>query len=178
MKYDTGYIIRYMLEYDIGVPPAMIIGVLFFVYCVLFILFRVKTSYSVFLKQASFCLLIGYIFLVFCTAIFFREETFEKRYNLRPLLSYTTLDNNLLAQLIMNTAMFIPIGFFTGGALKRKHICNAFVFGLGLSLFIELTQLITTRGVFNVDDIIHNVLGCIIGFSFFVLCYKLIKRFA
>ena len=167
-----------MLEYDIGVPPAMIIEVLFFVCCVIFILFRVKISYSVFLKQASFCLLIGYIFLVFCTTIFFREETFEKRYNLRPLLSYTTLDNNLLAQLIMNTAMFIPIGFFTGGALRKKHIWNAIVFGFGLSLFIELTQIITTRGVFNVDDIIHNVLGCIIGFASFVLCYKIIKRIA
>jgi glycopeptide antibiotics resistance protein len=47
-----------------------------------------------------------------------------------------------------------------------------------LSFFIELTQLITTRGVFNVDDIIHNVLGCVIGFACFVLCYKVVKRIA
>ena len=119
MKYDAGYIIRYMLEYDIGVPPAMIIEVLFFVCCVIFILFRVKISYSVFLKQASFCLLIGYIFLVFCTTIFFREETFEKRYNLRPLLSYTTLDNNLLAQLIMNSDVY-PNRFFYRWSLEKK----------------------------------------------------------
>jgi glycopeptide antibiotics resistance protein len=88
------------------------------------------------------------------------------------------LYDKLLAELIMNVMMFVPIGFFTGGALKKKHILNALVFGLGLSLFIELTQLITTRGVFNVDDIIHNTLGCIVGFGCFVFCYKLMKHIA
>jgi glycopeptide antibiotics resistance protein len=74
--------------------------------------------------------------------------------------------------------MFVPIGFFVGGALKKKHIWNVIKIGFLLSLFIELTQLITTRGVFNVDDIIHNVLGCTIGFFCFVICYKMIKRIA
>ena len=97
---------------------------------------------------------------------------------LHPFWSYTVLYNRLLAQLIMNVLLFIPIGFFDGGALKKKHIWNTIGIGFVLSFFIELTQLISTRGVFNVDDIIHNVLGCIIGFSFFVLCYKLIKRIA
>lgn len=178
MKYDPGHIINYILEYDIGVPPSLIICVCLFVFCIIGVLFSVRTSYSTFLRQASCCLLIGYVFLVFCTTIFFREETFEKHYKLHPLLSYTMLYDKLLAELIMNVMMFVPIGFFTGGALKKKHILNALIFGLGLSLFIELTQLITTRGVFNVDDIIHNTLGCIVGFGCFVFCYKLMKHIA
>ena len=121
---------------------------------------------------------IGYVFLVLCTTIFFREETFVKRYHLYPLWSYTELYTTILAQLIMNIMMFVPIGFFVGGALKKKHIWNVIKIGFLLSLFIELTQLITTRGVFNVDDIIHNVLGCTIGFFCFVICYKMIKRIA
>lgn len=178
MKFDIGYIINYMLDYDNGVPPTMIIGVSIFISCIILVLFRQKTSYSIFTRQASFCMLMGYIFLVICTTIFFREETFEKRYNLWPLLSYSELYDKLVAQLIMNVAMFIPIGFFTGGALKKKHILNAVEIGFTLSLFIELTQIITTRGVFNVDDIIHNVLGCAIGFLGFVFCYKMIRRIA
>ena len=178
MRYDVGYIINYILDYDIGVPPAMIICVTLLTFGIVFLLFRVKTSYSIFVRHASLCLLIGYIFLMFCTTIFFREETFEKRYNLYPLLSYKMLYDKLLAELIMNIMMFVPIGFFTGGALKKKHIWDALGFGLGLSVFIELTQLITTRGVLNVDDIIHNVLGCAIGFLCFVICYKIIKRIA
>jgi glycopeptide antibiotics resistance protein len=121
---------------------------------------------------------IGYVFLVLCTTIFFREETFVKRYHLYPLWSYTELYTTILAQLIMNIMMFVPIGFFVGGSLKKKHIWNVIKIGFLLSLFIELTQLITTRGVFNVDDIIHNVLGCAMGFFCFVICYKMIKKIA
>ena len=175
MKPDFEYIKQYMLGYDIGVPPTMIIGVSLFICIIVLLLFRVKISYSIFVRQSSFCILMGYVFLVLCTTIFYREETFEKRDYLHPLWSYSVLYNKLLAQIIMNILLFIPIGFFTGGAIKKKHIWNVIGIGFLLSFFIELTQLITTRGVFNVDDIIHNVVGCVIGFSFFVLCYKIIK---
>lgn len=178
MKYDAGYIIRYMLHYNTGIPTAVFIGVSIFVFSIILLLLRIKTSYSVFVRHASICLFLGYVILVFCTTIFFREDTYEKCYMLRPFWSYTLLDNRLLAQLIMNVLLFIPIGFFAGGSLKKKHIWNVLGIGFVLSFFIELTQLISTRGVFSVDDIIHNVLGCVIGFSFFVLCYKMIKRIA
>ena len=178
MEFDIGHITKYMLDYDSGVPHSVIIGVLIFVCGIIILLFRAKISYSIFVRQASVCLLIGYIFLVLCTTIIFREETFEKRYHLCPLWSYTELYNTIIAQLIMNIMMFIPIGFFSGVALKKKHIWNVVEIGLVLSLFIELTQLITTRGVFNVDDIIHNVLGCVIGFTCYVFSYKIIKRIA
>ena len=176
MKYDTGYIKDYILNYDIGVPTVVVIATCLFVCAIVFLLFRLKTNYSIFARQASFCLLMGYIFLVLCTTIFFREETFEKRYYIHPFFCYFVLYNKLLAQIIMNVFLFIPIGFFVGGTLKKKHIWNAIGIGFVLSFFIELTQLVTTRGVFNVDDIIHNVLGCIIGFACFVFCYKMVKR--
>ncbi len=178
MKFDIGYIKEYILNYDIGVPSVVVIVTCLLVCTIVLLLFRLKTNYSIFVRQVSFCLLMGYIFLVFCTTIFYREETFEKRYYLHPLWSYSVLYNKLLAQIIMNVILFVPIGFFAGGALKKKHIWNALGFGFVLSLFIEVTQLISTRGVFNVDDIIHNTLGCVLGFLCFVLCYKLIKRTA
>lgn len=178
MKFNFEYIKQYILHYDIGVPPTMIIGVSLFICIIILLLFRVKTSYSFFVRQASFCLLMGYVFLVLCTTIFYREETFEKRYYLQPLWSYGVLYNKLLAQIILNFMLFIPIGFFVGGALKKKHIWNALGVGFALSFFIELTQLISTRGVFNVDDIIHNTLGCAIGFLCFWACYKIVKRIA
>ena len=178
MKFDIGYIKEYILNYDIGVPSVVVIVTCLLVCTIVLLLFRLKTNYSIFVRQVSFCLLMGYVFLVFCTTIFFREETFEKRYYLHPLWSYSVLYNKLLAQIIMNVILFVPIGFFAGGALKKKHIWNALGFGFVLSLFIEVTQLISTRGVFNVDDIIHNTLGCVLGFLCFVLCYKMIKRTA
>ena len=175
MKLDTGYIKDYILNYDIGIPLIVVIVTCLFVCGIVLLLFRVKTDNAIFARQTSFCLLMGYLFLVLCTTIFCREETFEKRYYLQPLWSYSVLYNKLLAQIIMNVMLFIPIGFFVGGTLKKKHICNAVGIGLVLSFFIELTQLITTRGVFNVDDIIHNILGCVIGYGIFRLCHIILK---
>ena len=116
MKYDIDYIINYILSYDIGVPIIVVISISLFVCSIVAVLFCVKTDYPVFIRQASFCLLMGYIFLVLCTTILYREESFENRYNLYPLICYTVLYNKLLAQIIMNIMMFVPIGFFVGEA--------------------------------------------------------------
>ncbi len=176
MKYEPKYIANYMLDYDIGVPTTVIISISLIVFCIIMLLYRCRLSYPFFVRQASFCLFCGYFFFVLCTTIFYREETFEKRYQLYPFWSYSVLYYRLAAQLLLNVLMFIPIGFFIGGALKKKRILDIFGIGFLLSFFIELTQLITTRGMFNVDDIIHNVLGCIIGYLCFMLCYKIIQK--
>jgi glycopeptide antibiotics resistance protein len=59
--------------------------------------------------------------------------------------------------------------------LKKKLILYAVGIGFSLSFFIELMQLISTRGIFSVDDIIHNVLGCVIGYGIFRLCHIILK---
>lgn len=176
MTLDIGYITNYMFGYDTGVPHAVTIGVIVFVCVIVIVLFRLKTDYPNFVRQASFFLFMGYLFLVLCATIFYREETFEKRYMFQPLWSYSNLYSKRVAEIIMNIVMFIPIGFFAGGALKKKHVWRAVEIGVVLSLFIEITQLISTRGVCNIDDVIHNTLGCVIGFLCFVFCYKAIRR--
>ena len=37
--------------------------------------------------------------------------------------------------------------------------------GAGISVMIELLQLIFKRGLCEVDDVIHNVLGCMVGYG-------------
>ncbi len=178
MNYDLKFIKDYILDYDIGVPTTVIVAIVFTVCCILMVLYRFKISNTLFIRQASFYLFCGYFFFVLCTTIFYREETFEKRYHLQPLWSYAKLYQEQLVQIILNILLFIPIGLFSSGALKKKNIFYAIGIGFVLSFLIELTQLISTRGVFNVDDIIHNVLGCIIGFSVFMTCYKIIQKIA
>lgn len=178
MHFNIAYIIKAMMEYDTGIPHAVTIGVIVFVCVIVFLLFQIKTSYPTFVRQSSFFLLMGYLFLVLCTTVFYREETFEKRYIFQPFWSYINLYYKRVAEIIMNIVMFIPIGFFAGGALKKKHVWKAIEIGILLSFFIEITQLITTRGVCNIDDIIHNTLGCVIGFGCFVFGYKLIRHTA
>jgi glycopeptide antibiotics resistance protein len=63
--------------------------------------------------------------------------------------------------------MFIPIGFLLGDK-GRKAIPAA----AGISLAIELTQLITRRGLCEFDDIVHNCTGAVIG----LFLYGLVKK--
>lgn len=37
--------------------------------------------------------------------------------------------------------------------------------GLALSVIVETTQLITSRGFFEIDDMILNTLGTVLGYS-------------
>lgn len=65
-------------------------------------------------------------------------------------------------QIIVNIFMFIPMGaflFLTGKT--GKQICfTSLLFSFG----IEITELVLKRGVFDIDDLIMNTLGAMIGF--------------
>lgn len=178
MNYDFEYITNYIMEYDTGVPNTVILGVLATVCGIIIILSLTSANGKVFIKNAAWCLLIGYLFLTMCATILFREVSENIRYSFIPFLSYTQLYNKLLAEILLNVAMFVPIGYLLGLAKKRMTFVIILKIGCILSLTIEIIQLVSRRGVFNIDDIIHNVLGCVMGFFCFVICYKMIKKIA
>ncbi|MDO5749634.1 MAG: VanZ family protein [Rothia sp. (in: high G+C Gram-positive bacteria)] len=73
------------------------------------------------------------------------------------------------AQLFFNIALFIPLGFFTAGCLKWDLLKTA-IAGFTLSAFIELSQLTGNWGIagcayrtFDVDDLLNNTLGAVVG---------------
>lgn len=58
--------------------------------------------------------------------------------------------------------LFMPLGVLL--ALdKDRSLRKILVFGVILSLMIELSQLIFRLGLFEWDDILHNALGCALG---------------
>ncbi|MDR0593269.1 MAG: VanZ family protein [Bifidobacteriaceae bacterium] len=79
------------------------------------------------------------------------------------------LRNPVLAQMALNVALFVPLGLFTR-LLWRRGVLTALAAGLGLSLFIEFTQLTGVWGiygcayrVFDVDDLMTNTSGALLG---------------
>ena len=62
-------------------------------------------------------------------------------------------------QILTNVAMFIPIGALAGWLWKWKGLW----FAAGLSLLVEVLQLITSRGLLEFDDVLHNMIGAAIG---------------
>ena len=71
-----------------------------------------------------------------------------------------------------NMIMFIPYGFFVSYILKLEKWYSITSLTLLTSLTIETTQLVIGR-VFDVDDIMLNVLGGLLGFSIYYVIAKL-----
>lgn len=78
---------------------------------------------------------------------------------------------NSVENLLGNVLVFVPFGFlfpmiFEEGGHFFVMLLNAFVFVLGIEVF----QLFSAFGAFDVDDILLNCLGASLGFG----CYRLI----
>ncbi|MCD7725202.1 MAG: VanZ family protein [Clostridiales bacterium] len=77
---------------------------------------------------------------------------------------------NSVENLLGNILVFVPFGFlFPMVSEEGKHfavmLLNVFVFVLGIEIF----QLFSAFGAFDVDDILLNCLGAALGFG----CYRL-----
>ena len=79
------------------------------------------------------------------------------------------LRNPAFLQVVLNVALFVPLGVLLR-VLARRGVAVAAAVGLGTSLLIELTQLTGIWGVydcayryFDVDDLIANTTGAVVG---------------
>lgn len=74
---------------------------------------------------------------------------------------------------ILNIILFIPLGFLCP-IISKSYQCikNTFLIGSGLSLSIEIVQLFTLYRATDIDDLITNVAGTLIGYLGFRLIYK------
>ena len=101
------------------------------------------------------------------------------RINLVPfvnLLDYESV-TDLLLNLIGNTAMFIPTGILT--PILYKHLRSfkkTVLTGFAISLAIEIIQLPFAVRASDVDDLILNTLGVVIGYGIYALVRKLRKK--
>lgn len=81
---------------------------------------------------------------------------------------HTTGNNELIRSTFMNVALFFPAGLLTALLLPRTWpgqrkvgvILGVF---LGLSCTVELIQLVWVLGRVEMDDLIHNTLGALLG---------------
>ncbi|WP_018581227.1 VanZ family protein [Corynebacterium pilosum] len=66
--------------------------------------------------------------------------------------------------LVGNIGLFVPVGFLLVIALRpRRPILTATLTGFVLSLAIEVAQFVFARGYSDIDDLIFNTLGALLG---------------
>lgn len=74
--------------------------------------------------------------------------------------------------IVGNVLLFIPYGFFSSYYVELKNPIKAFILIFIASLSIEVTQLVIGR-VFDVDDIILNVIGGMLGYLIYFFLDKI-----
>ena len=115
-----------------------------------------------------FCL-IGYIIMIIGVTFLNRSRVFGDT-NLHLFSSYREAWNSFNSTtwrfIILNIFMFVPLGILLPLLNKRLR---KFPWTVGvaflMTLIIEIFQLITGYGIFELDDMLNNVLGTIIGYG-------------
>ena len=84
------------------------------------------------------------------------------------LLPFRNYSAYTMKEVYLNIAMFEPIGMTLGALLKGRmssvsRLLTALLIGLAGSVTIELLQQLLVLGAFQMDDIIWNVIGCMVG---------------
>jgi glycopeptide antibiotics resistance protein len=110
--------------------------------------------------------------------LFDLSKIFPLWVNFKPfiyLFDYPTLREALL-NLIGNTAMFIPLGIVWPVAFQELNAhWKVIVAGFGVSLTIEVMQLPFFGRSTDIDDLILNTLGFLIGYGMYLLV-KMLRR--
>jgi len=116
----------------------------------------------------------------------FTSRGIKKRFakaNLKPFttirLFYKSRSLNTeykMGNLVGNVVGFIPLGLLLPLLFNWKRGWQA-VFGVFLiSLSFELAQLLFALGVFDVDDLILNTLGGLIGYIIYWICRSIVRH--
>ena len=113
--------------------------------------------------------------------IFDIATAFPFRVNLFPLVNLFDYDSkrDLLRNVIGNVAMFIPSGIVLPIIYKRlDSFIKVILAGGGISLCIEMMQLPFSVRASDIDDLILNTAGVMLGYGIYALvrCLKRTKR--
>lgn len=149
--------------------PAIVYWILLTVFVVGFavILSSQETQRA---QKIARLMLMEWVVLMFCSAIIFRETRAGSAINLVPLSSYFCIaENSYLWEVtsvnILNVVMFLPVGFLLKLGYPQIGWKQVLILGLVFSASIELSQFVFKRGLCEIDDLIHNVVGCMIGYG-------------
>lgn len=118
----------------------------------------------------------AYLMVILMITLFDREMESSGVPDL-TLFSTLRINTRNNAFLIENILLFLPYGFLLSWNsfwdMKASwNVGRSLVVGFVTSFWIEIAQMLTKRGCFQVDDIWSNALGSLLGAMIFVLLFR------
>lgn len=157
------------------------------------------------LKEMIMFLFVIYMSLVISVTLFplplgiqFGSENLLRNINIVPLVTIinnisqigTAYDGDILFMISLiirnvggNILLFVPLGFLAPIVWKKaKGLKSATFLGLAVSITIELLQLLESFSggwgrITDIDDVICNVLGTVIGYYIYAFIFKTGEKF-
>jgi len=133
-----------------------------------------------------------YIILVIYTALILRLIVFKYP----PGMTFSIANANLLPfktilgylsgeptwkiamrNLLGNVIVLVPLGFLFALRYHKNKWGRALLVGLFIGIILELLQVIFKSWILDIDDIILNSLGVIIGYLLFIFIYGIFKKY-
>lgn len=127
-------------------------------------------------KELLYLISIIYIMCLFYVVTFQDVSWSTSNFTLfKEMFRYEFGTKLFFHNVIGNMLMFIPFGFLISYFLKLEKPYSIIILSFITSVTIEVTQLLIGR-VFDIDDIILNVVGGFIGFLLFYILGKIEKH--
>ncbi len=145
--------------------------------CVRIAAIKSNNEKLVFYKEFSSLLFIIYILLLY--ELLTRSElNHNSGFNLAPfteMFRYPIGSKGFYFNVVGNIVMFIPFGYFISTYIKPKKMLPILLVSVISSTTVEFVQSCIGRS-FDVDDILLNAVGALIGFLLYV-SFNAIKKF-
>lgn len=125
--------------------------------------------------------LISFAFLLYSLLLFYVVTFQDINYGtnnfvpFKEIFRYELGSKVFIHNIIGNIILFIPFGFFVSTILKTKKVLPILFLSLVTSSVIEYTQLLIGR-TFDIDDIILNLCGSLIGYSIYLFLITIIDH--
>lgn len=139
------------------------------------ITYLIKNKERIVLYKELSMLIFGIYILCLFQVVTFQDDVSWASNNFIPfreILRYDITSRLFFKNVLGNMILFLPFGFFMSFYLKVEKLTLPFILTFIASISIEIVQMMIGR-VFDVDDILLNLFGGIIGF-FIYNCLRII----
>lgn len=97
-------------------------------------------------------------------------------FNLIPIIDIINEPGAYIINTLLNILLFIPLGCLMPAIWDEyRSVKKMAVFGFGMSAVIEILQMFTFR-LTDIDDLIFNTLGAIVGYYIYILFLKFMSE--